>query len=152
MMDDDLSYHLRFDKDFIENMPADFFAKTVTFPHAIPDAISNFIRRYNPALGEERYDFLDYHKEIVAEMQRLRFTTGQLIEDCHDHHYHAYLCVEFFKKYPEYKQLISHIDITKFGAVGGPYEEISLDDFIDNIYYNPYLNEKKDLLKYGFEY
>ncbi len=152
MMDDDLSYHLRFDKEFIENMPADFFAKIVTFPHAIPDLFAGFIKRYNPTLGKERHDFLDYHKEIVDEMQELRFTERQLREEYNDHHDSEYVCVEFLKKYPEYKQLISHIDITKYGTMGGPYEEITLDDFIDNIYYNPYLNEKKDLLKYGFEY
>ena len=133
-------------------MPADFFAKIVTFPHAIPDLFAGFIKRYNPTLGKERHDFLDYHKEIVDTMQYIRYTEKQLREKYDDHHFYKYTCVEFLKKYPEYKQLISHIDITKYGTMGGPYEEISLDDFIDNIYYNPYLNEKKDLLKYGFEY
>ena len=36
MMDENLSYFLSFDKEFIENMPTDFFAKKVKFPHAIP--------------------------------------------------------------------------------------------------------------------
>lgn len=39
MMDKDFGYILKFDKNFIKNMPADFFAKTITFPHAIPDLI-----------------------------------------------------------------------------------------------------------------
>ena len=91
MMDDDLSYHLRFDKDFIENMPADFFAKIVTFPQAIPDLFAGFIKRYNPTLGKERHDFLDYHKEIVDEMQELRFTERQLREEYNDHHDSEYV-------------------------------------------------------------
>lgn len=152
MMDQNRAYILRFDREFIANMSADFFAKTVTFPHAIPDLISNFIERYNPTLGEERSEFLDYHKEIIDEMQQLRFTEKQLIEEYHDHHDSEYICVEFLKKYPEYKQLINYVDITNYDSPKGPYEKISLDDFIDNIYYNPYLNEKKGLLKYGFEY
>lgn len=152
MMDDDLGYALRFDKEFIENMPADFFAKIVTFPHALPDFFTEFLRRYNPTLEEERYEFLDYHKEIVDEMQRQRFTIKQLIEECHDHHYSEYICVEFLKKYPEFKQLVSYVEVASYDDPwGSPSEKISLDEFIDDIYYNPYLNEKKDLLRFGFE-
>lgn len=150
-MDDNLAYFLEFNEKFIKNMSKDFFEKIVEFPHAIPIDFKIVFEKYNHQLWKERSNFLDDHEEINEEMTRLRYIEREIAE-YEDLHSNLYIHIEFLKKYPEFKQLISHVEICMFdddeNVILG---EISLDDFIENVYYNPYLNEKKHLLRYGFE-
>lgn len=151
-LDDNLKYDLRFDEDFTENMPEDFFEKIVTFPHAMPIIFMVWFGKHNLSLWERRTKFFNCHREIIREALDLSHTEREIREEYGDPHSDLYIIIEFLKKYPEFKQIVSHVEISKHeGDKYVTLEEILLDDFIDNIYYNPYLNEKKHLLIYGFE-
>lgn len=151
-LDDNLKYNLRFDEDFTENMPEDFFEKIVTFPHAMPIIFMVWFGKHNLSLWERRTKFFNCHREIIREALDLSHTEREIREEYGDPHSDLYIIIEFLKKYPDFKQIVSHVEISKHeGDKYVTLEEILLDDFIDNIYYNPYLNEKKHLLIYGFE-
>lgn len=104
--------YVRYDIDFIKNMPDGLLAELITLDEPIPDNFQSWILDHNPNFRKERSEFIGRHNKILEQTWETRHKTDQLIKKS----VREYLVFEleedigFIKKYPQFKPIISHIE------------------------------------------
>ena len=104
--------YVRYDIDFIKNMPANLLDELIILDEPIPDNFQSWILDHNPNFRKERTEFIGRHNKILEQTWETRYKTDKLIKKS-VREYLEFECdedIEFVKKYPQFKPIISHIE------------------------------------------
>ncbi len=69
---------VRYNDDFVKNVPSDILSKLITYDGVIPDEIAYPFYMNNPFFDEERSNFIDTHDYIREQMYRIRGEEKQI--------------------------------------------------------------------------
>lgn len=103
---------IRFTKvniDFMKNLPSNIQSELIVLEDVIPDGILRPLFFHDPFFNKERRSFLNYRPDILKKMYQVRNDRERLAEKENIINLWTDENIEFIKKYPQYKQLISGI-------------------------------------------
>ena len=103
---------IRFTKvniDFMKNLPSNIQSELIVLEDVIPDGILRPLFFHDPFFNKERSSFLNYRPDILKKMYQVRNDRERSSEKENIINLWTEENIEFIKKYPQYKQLISSI-------------------------------------------
>lgn len=125
--------YVRYDEDFIKNMPATLLAELIILDEPIPDNFQSYILENNPSFRKERSEVIGRSSKILQETWETRCRKKQIIKESIDD-YLEFECEEdigFIRKYPQFKPIIDHIELCDGDIDGLPtIERIPIDQYL----------------------
>lgn len=100
----------RMNTTLMTNLPEDMMEKLVNLDDVIPDDVMSAIYTNNDIYKEERNHFLDYRPDLLQKMYAARRKRRRLAETGDIINIHTDENVQFVRDYPEFKNLIDHIE------------------------------------------
>lgn len=100
----------RMDVDLMTNLPSDMMDELVTLEDVIPDDIMSALYRFNKFYKRQRHDFLNYREDLLQRMYVARRKRRRLARTGDIINIHTDENVQFVRDYPQFKNLIDHIE------------------------------------------
>ena len=100
----------RFTEEFIKNLPSDMLSELIVLEDVIPDDIMATMYMLNLFYKKERNEFLEYRPDLIQKMHAARYKRKELAKEEDIVNVRTDENVQFIKDYPQYKQLIDHIE------------------------------------------
>ena len=98
------------DLDLIKNLPSDMREELIFLDDVIPDDIMSTIYCHDYIYKEKRNNFLEYRPGLLQLMYAARRKRRKLYETQHMYNVDTDENIQFIKKYPQFKQLITGVE------------------------------------------
>ncbi len=123
---------IRYDEEFVKNVPDDILDKLIHYDGVIPDEVAHPFYMNNPKFDEERRDFIDTHEYIRDQMYRARWERDQIEDDIERFSRDDDLNMSFIRNNPELIPMVKCIELFNADIPGqGVIETISFEEYVE---------------------